>query len=83
MATNVPMAAIAVLYAFTRPLSGRSAESLLPIRLDRIVDPHLNRACVKAIVVVVAAAVLAAVADVGYESLGCAARPRIQENATA
>ena len=63
--------------------SGRSAESFLPIRLYGIVDPHLNRACVKAIVVVVAAAVLAAVAYVGYESLSCAAGPRIQENATA
>ena len=58
-------------------------ESFLPIRFYGLVDPQLDRACVKAIVVVVAAAVLAAVADVGYESLGCAAGPRIQENATA
>lgn len=58
-------------------------KSFLPIRLYGIVDPHLNRACVKAIVVVVAAAVLAAVAYVGHESLGCGAGPRIQENATA
>jgi hypothetical protein len=61
----------------------RSAKSFLPIRPYGIVDPHLNRACVKAIVVVVAAAVLAAVADVGYESLRRAAGLRIQENATA
>ena len=65
------------------PMGLLGAESFLPIRLYGIVDPHLNRACVKAIVVVVAAAVLAAVAYVGYESLGCAAGPRIQENATA
>ena len=61
----------------------RSAESFRPIRLYGIVDPPLNCACVEAIVVVVAAAVLAAVADVGDESLSCAAGPRIQENATA
>jgi hypothetical protein len=58
-------------------------ESFLPIRLYGIVDPRLNRACVKAIVVVMAAAVLAAIAHVGDESLSCAARPGIQKNATA
>jgi hypothetical protein len=40
---------------------------------DGIVDPFLDRAGIKAIVVVVAAAVLAAVADVGDESLSGAA----------
>ena len=60
-----------------------TAGSLLPMRFYGVVDPLLNRACVEAIVVVVAAAVLAAVADVGDESLGWAAGPPLQENATA
>jgi hypothetical protein len=63
--------------------SSRSAASFLPIRLYGTVDPHLNRACVKAIVVVVAAAVQAAVADVGNESARCAVGRRGKENATA
>jgi hypothetical protein len=59
------------------------AGSLFPIRLHGIVYPLLNRACVKAIVVVMAAAVPAAIAYVGDESLGCAAGAPRQENATA
>jgi len=69
-------------------LIGRSkialpTESRLPIGLHSVVYPRLNRACVKAVVVVMAAAVLAAVAYVGDESLTCTAGPSCQENTTA
>ena len=63
--------------------SWRRTELFLPIRLYGIVNPRLNRACVKAIVVVMAAAVPAAIAHVGDESLGSVAGPPRQENATA
>ena len=63
--------------------SEEPGHSFLPIVLDGLVDPSLNRACVKAIVVVVAAAVLTAIADVGDESPSGPAGPRVQEDATA
>jgi hypothetical protein len=53
------------------------------MRFYGVVDPLLNRACVEAIVVVMAAAVPAAIADVRNESDIGAARSRAQENATA
>src|SRR5262245_47530003 len=49
-------------------LFGITRRSLLRTRLCGLVDPFLNRGCVKAIVVVMAAAVPAAVAHVGDES---------------
>ena len=59
-------------------------QDLLPlICLHGIVDPLLNRACVETIVVVMAAAVPAAIADVCDELRGGAAGSPGQENAAA
>jgi hypothetical protein len=53
------------------------------MRLHGLVNPHLNRAGIEAIVVVVAAAVLASIADVGDESLACVVGWLRQEDAAA
>jgi hypothetical protein len=58
-------------------------ESFVPIRPYGIVDPLLNRASVKAMVVVVTAAVLASIAHAGYQSSGRSARSRRQKYAAA
>src|SRR5262245_30116317 len=60
------------------------AERLPPLlRPYRVVNPRLNRACVQAIVVVVATTVAPAVADIGHEPASRAVRRSAQENAAA